>query len=568
MLPESSLTNPEEFFEVELSKVEEHMLQLLEDMNREIIWVNRTQKGIVPGALNILKNFYSDIEAFHILEALVRKGMLDRIDNGILLLCPSCGSHESSIIESCPSCGSIKLRQKHKVVHAPCEHWGTFDEFQGGNTVTCPVCSEEIESEKILENKSGFSYSDPYYECQECNFSSNKVRSMFLCTSCKKKFQASNAVKLEQTGFTVTVEPVASEEITEIPSTPEIEPEPMESTEPEEDIQPNKKKSSTKRKAIKLLDELEKVKKQRAKEEKTVPQQTSEETIEEIKADRDTIKVETSPQIPVIEPEPETEPEEAPEPVVEEKKPEIEPEATPEPIKGNMESEIELELVPEPVEEEPEVEQETSAPEKEVEEEETPEPVEKIPEIEPEIVSTPVIEVEEEKTLEPVVGEEPKDEIEQEETVEEVELEVEGAPSDLRDVYEEDPVKEDSEEPEEESYKVLFVVENQMVCNFVLEGLQKSKYKIELNLVEDGALALKALRRVYDMIIFDSGLESVDPMFVLDEMIKWKIKSPMVIIDEGTLGKIPKKLNVVAKLKRKQRDIRKIKKLIWKTFKR
>ena len=74
MLTESGLGNSEEFIEAELSKVEEHMLQMLEDMNRDIIWVNRTQNGIVPGELNILKNYYSDIEAFHILESLVRKG--------------------------------------------------------------------------------------------------------------------------------------------------------------------------------------------------------------------------------------------------------------------------------------------------------------------------------------------------------------------------------------------------------------------------------------------------------------------------------------------------------------
>ena len=72
---------------------------------------------------------------------------------------------------------------------------------------------------------------------------------------------------------------------------------------------------------------------------------------------------------------------------------------------------------------------------------------------------------------------------------------------------------------------------------------------------------------MYDLIIIDSQLKSVDPNFVMDEMGKWKIKSPIVIIDEGTLGVMPKELKVIETLKRKQRDLRKIKKIISKQLK-
>ena len=103
--------------------------------------------------------------------------------------------------------------------------------------------------------------------------------------------------------------------------------------------------------------------------------------------------------------------------------------------------------------------------------------------------------------------------------------------------------------------KVLLVAEEQMSYNLIIESLEKSGTLIEVTLIEDGARVLKALRDTYDLIIFDSELSTVDPSHVLDEIVKWKIKTPIILLDNGYLKGVPIGLNMVATIKRKQKDI-------------
>jgi hypothetical protein len=516
MLTKPSLANSNEFIEAELSQDEEHILQLLEDMKRDVIWVNRTQMGIVPGALDTLKMYYSDLEAFHILESLVRKGMLDRIDNGILLLCPKCGSHESSILKSCPSCGSNKLRKKNKIVHSPCEHWGTFDEFKGGNTITCPVCKEEIESDKIFENTAGFSYSDPYYECQECRFSSNRVQTIFLCNSCKTQYKESDAVELEQTGFMVAVETIKHQD------RPVKAPTPKKVPEPDNSPPPQKEKRS-----ISLLDELAKLQNKRKNQSDEKPKTKKTPTQEEI--EQELIEDKPSEMIIVA--------------------------------KSVTRTETFME-VPESVDHQPEsVDVIKEEPDEILAKQDARDTIneKKIEVIEP------IVEDQEEVTDENTIEDETEIII-QEEKPKDNKAPVEEAKTEQ---IIETPIKKIVEKVPEKDLgsKVLFVVEDQMMCNFVLDELQKSGIEMELNLVEDGSQALKSLRRIYDMIIIDCKLGSVDPKFVLNEMSKWKIKTPLIIIDDKTLGVIPKELNVISVIKRNQRDIHKIRKIVSKHIK-
>lgn len=570
MLHETSLDESNQIIEAKLSSEEEHVLHLLEDMQKEIIWINRTQQGIIPGTLDTLKMYYTDLESFHILESLVRKGMLERIDNGIVLLCPSCGSHQASILKSCPSCGSIKLRKKQKIVHTPCEHWGTYDEFKGGKTFTCPVCNDQIESDKILENQSGFSYSDPYYECQKCGFAANKVRNMFLCTTCKSKFQDSKAVQLEQTGFKLAVEVVKPKEEAQAPVETEEEPEaPMEASIP---------KTKKNRRSFRLLEELTNIQKKRKKVTKELPDEIPEVEVPKDKPELPVKEpVEQTTQIkPTLESPEKTEPQGKPsktepekpelqEPAVEEHEEESAIEDVIEKLQGDKETEIT---------EEPADDTDEKALEAEIIEETPSVGVEELT-VE-KVIEEPLIEPVEEKVMEPPVEveviEEPrvKEIIEEESPVEDqLEEEVIDAPA-VAEINE-DPEKVKIEEKppvelveEDPASKVLFVVEDQMVCNFVLDELQKSKKQIVLTLIEDGSQALKSLRTLYDMIIFDCEIDSVDPKFVLNEMGKWKIKSPLVIMEASDIGAIPRELNVVARIKRKQRDIRKMRRIISK----
>lgn len=222
MEAESNLDYSDESIDDDLSPSEEHVLLLLKEMKEDVIWVNNTQIGIIPGTLDLLKTYYSDTESSHILDSLVRKGKLLRIDHGIMLLCPKCGTHEVMILLSCPCCGDTKLREKRKIVHTSCQHMGTFDEFCGGHTITCPVCNEELESDMILDPDSGFSYGDPYFECQKCGFTSNKAKDIFLCKSCKTKYEKTNAIEIEQTGYKINLKPI-KEQLKTIPEDYEVE---------------------------------------------------------------------------------------------------------------------------------------------------------------------------------------------------------------------------------------------------------------------------------------------------------------------------------------------------------
>jgi len=126
--------------------------------------------------------------------------------------------------------------------------------------------------------------------------------------------------------------------------------------------------------------------------------------------------------------------------------------------------------------------------------------------------------------------------------------------------------KKEEEKPENENRKVLMIVEDQMLFNLIVESLEKVGAPIEITYVENGSQALKSLRILYDLIIMDSKLSKADPNFIIMEMEKWKVKTPLILLDNGRLRKIPKKLNTIAVLKRKQIDIRSITKHVTEIF--
>jgi CheY-like chemotaxis protein len=145
----------------------------------------------------------------------------------------------------------------------------------------------------------------------------------------------------------------------------------------------------------------------------------------------------------------------------------------------------------------------------------------------------------------------------------EVEFEFE---KELVEQEEEPEPKKEEEKPEDENRKVLMIVEDQMLFNLIVESLEKVGTPIEITYVENGSQALKSLRMAYELIIMDSKLTKADPNFIIKEMEKWKIKTPLILLDNGRLRKIPKKLNTIAVLKRKQMDIRSITKHVTKIF--
>ena len=545
MLPASSRYASDDKIEIVVSEREEHILQLIGGIEGETLWVNGTQKGMLAGGFDILKQHYKEIEALHLLDVLVKKGLIKRIDNGIVLLCPSCGSHEAAILLSCPSCSSHELRRNQKIAHKSCGHWGIRDDFIRDGKVKCPKC----EARATLDDLHGgeeFSFSDPYYECSKCGFITNRGLYLHLCKSCGKRFNISKAVQIEQTGYKLTADPVGEPIENQKPIEPTREPPRLkeeikqkltQEPEPEADKDPVVETKILQETAVKTVGQEEI---NQEPELVDIPIKKREETPDQVgepvKLSQVKMPVHKNESIQGIE----MVPKPANEAVVDTVKEELLEETY-----KSMEEFLldyrrridDISQIIDPLAEEPS-------------EEDT----------EPESVAEPLENV----IIEEKVLTEPEKEFDVYEIILEPNKELKVKPEIEEEIIPMEPEPEGT--PEDVALKVLMIVEDQMFFNLIVESLEKVGKSIEVNYVEDENQALKSLRVHYDLIIMDSELSKADPNFIIREMEKRKVNSPLILLDNGRLGKIPKKLNTIAVLQRKQRDIRSIAKRVAEIF--
>jgi len=76
--------------------------------------------------------------------------------------------------------------------------------------------------------------------------------------------------------------------------------------------------------------------------------------------------------------------------------------------------------------------------------------------------------------------------------------------------------------------------------------------------MEDGNMALKELKLKYDALIIDFELRSIETKFILSEMEKWGIMTPIIVLSDEDPKLDKYILNIEAILKKKQRSINKI----------
>ncbi len=567
-VPARGLTVEESFF-----------LELLQKKEKPVISLKFTQKGAKVGTLEPFSNYYNEAEIIRLLESLVSKKALIKQERGTVLLCPKCGGHANMSILVCPRCGSTKIGRNEDLNHVECEYWGPREEFIDGVLLRCPRCDELLD-ERAIEGTSGyFSVSDPYFECQDCETAVSKNNLTMVCIKCSNKYTTVQASYLNSVSYTlaqgVSVKPqseppksIQQRMKAKYKSEPVVEKEPAPEAEPE--------LISVEEKTQEIPKDIEKV----LVREPEIAEKV--EIVQESPEEPKKIQLNVLPEpevIPETEPEPEIEirfvPEPEPvreEPVSEEK---IETEIEPEPVpkrkkrkkkksilqnpmnrlsdmlkkkpknkpekkkKSIKKTVITNKIKPKPMPRpEPEIEEEEyESIELEEEYSQEPEPVEE--EVDPEEEYAPV-----------------EDEFESEEEYEPETIEYEEKPVPQNRFYERTPKPMAPAKPE--SCQILMVVENVTVSEFVIESLERVKKPINVLHIEDGHMALKELKLKYDALILDFELRSIESKFILSEMEKWGIMTPIIVLSDADPKLDKYILNIEAVLKKKQGSINKI----------
>ncbi|MCW4050897.1 MAG: response regulator [Candidatus Bathyarchaeota archaeon] len=548
-----------------ISNDELFFLNTLKDLCIPFIRPQFTSHGVKYDSIADLVTYYSEEELTRLLESLTRKGIVDKIDYGVVIMCPECESPNHMTLLVCPKCNSTKVRKKEKIRHHPCGYWGDLGEFMDVFKLTCPSCEQTLDESKVGED---FSISDPYYECQDCDSLVPKNSLGLICNKCSKIFlprdsNFTNPVgyrineitpeRLERlrvsnvsvvTSFMPKLEaPVEDDEVYDIPEAlTEPSPEPVvEATpEPQTELIPE----PTPEKKIEPSSES-------IVEPVTVPEPKYETPIH----------METEPEAPESE---------AIIPAVEAvvKEPPVDMSVEIEPPKETFMfvSEPAPRLEPEPIEQ-PVVEPVSPQPvikETVVLEEE--------PRVEPE-APQPIIHEKVEQTVEPISEpEEPKRVIKEtviqkkETQVEPVEPEPTQPPAQERReqaTYHDYEVRPKRVSKEVVSNpKVLLVEEDQMMADIIIDILGDIQKPFEIYHVGNGVQAFKELRRHFNAVILDMELKSTKSIQLLQEMEKWKIKTPIYLL--SNMGNVPKfKLNIQGVLKKKQSEYKKLREILY-----
>jgi len=566
-----------------LTVEESFFLELLKKKEKPVINLKFTSKGAKVGNLEPFSNYYSEAEIIRLLDSLVSKKALIKQEKGTVLLCPKCGGHANMAVLACPKCGSTKICRKEDLNHVECEHWGPREEYIDGVLLRCPRCDELLD-ERAIEGTSGyFSVSDPYFECQDCGTSVSKNNLTMVCIKCSNKHTTVQASYLNSVSYTlaqgVSVKPqseppksiqqrmkekYSSEPVVEKEPTPEPEPEPIPVEEKHQEIPKDIEKVLVREPEIE--EKVESVQESLDKPKKIQLNMLPE---PEVIAEPE-LKLE-----PVPEPSSESEPEVEirsvleselvqEEPVSEEKfENKVEPEPVPKKKKKKKKKSVlqnPMNRLSDMLKKKPKKKEEKkkkSIKKTVIKKKIKPKPEPKLePEIEEEEFES--IELEEEYSPEPesVTEAELVEEEQESEELQPEMIEYEAEPIHQNSFFEEMPKPKVPEK--DDSLQILMVVENVTVSEFVIESLERVKKPVNVLHIEDGQMALKELKLKYDTLILDFELKSIETKFILSEMEKWGIMTPIIVLSDEDPKLDKYILNIEAILKKKQRSINKI----------
>lgn len=133
--------------------------------------------GYIYPMLTSNLDFKKESQALDILDAAEKEGYLTSNFMDSFYCCNSCKSNYLLIRESCPKCGSTSLGAEEQVHHFACGYVGPISDFykknsnslmNQSNSLECPKCNKTL---------------------QHIGVDYDKPSTMFLCTSCKNRFQ-------------------------------------------------------------------------------------------------------------------------------------------------------------------------------------------------------------------------------------------------------------------------------------------------------------------------------------------------------------------------------------------
>ncbi len=551
-----------------LTVEESFFIELLQKREKSTINIKFTTQSAQVGNLEPFTNYYTETEILRILESLVSKKIIVKQEKGVVLLCSKCGGHVNMPVLVCPRCGSTKVGRKEDINHSECKYWGPREEFIDGVLLHCPRCDELLD-EKAAEGTSGyFSVSDPYFECQDCGTAVSKSNITMVCIKCSNKYTFVQASYLNSVSYVLAS--VIPEKIHKLP--PKTIQEKIEDGTKSQSLE----ESKTISKSVSPPSIIEE--KQEAEPEK-IEEESQYRLLEESKAIS-----KSEPRSPGIEERQEADQKqletiEQEEPDIEERSASLVEQKEAEPVVEQKEmpaeskiEKINSELIDEPIKES--IKKPVDEPIKE--------PVEAmITEPEPDVILEPV------ETSEPAIEEKPKQEIlqtpfrlvtdlfkkkprkkstrkQKNRPEPEPEPEFDDETFDFEDepVFEEPQPVKTTVEPE--AYQILMIVENVTVSEFIIESLEGVNKPINVIHIDDGSMALKELRHKYDALILDLDLKTVNSKFLLSEMEKWSIMTPIIAVSDNVQRLDKYILNVETVLKKKQGEINKIRKILQK----
>jgi CheY-like chemotaxis protein len=159
-------------------------------------------KGIQYEGLNYIlneKNYDWD-KISDMLKTIVKKGIINKKEYEKFLLCPKCGSPKVYTKYSCLKCESTHITNMRIVEHPFCGFTGSLDSFRKGSDLVCPRCNNKVASSARDVNlkskrarKSIYKIIGSTFECDKCEWKSDRPDILHSCTECGSNFSYKNS---------------------------------------------------------------------------------------------------------------------------------------------------------------------------------------------------------------------------------------------------------------------------------------------------------------------------------------------------------------------------------------
>lgn len=95
------------------------------------------------------------------------------------------------------------------------------------------------------------------------------------------------------------------------------------------------------------------------------------------------------------------------------------------------------------------------------------------------------------------------------------------------------PLKVEKEVLARSEASILLIEEHQYRADRILKALEKTRLQsIEVRHASSGKLGLRELRQPYDAVILDMNLTDVDPDLIVREISRWKVTTPLIVIND------------------------------------